>query len=54
MGKDELIALACELGLELSEADFEPVADTDVNDDELEQIVGGGACACAIGGGVAN
>lgn len=51
IGKDELIALAHELGLELTESDFESVADTGVDGDELEQITGGGACACAVGGG---
>ena len=43
MTKDELITLAEELGIELTEADFEKSAG-ELNDDELNAIAGGGDC----------
>ena len=52
LGKEELIALAKELGITLTEADFsEPSGELD--DDELDAVAGGGdvSCACAMGGG---
>lgn len=53
MGKDELLALAKELGLELTEADLEKPAAEELSDDELDAVAGGGdvSCACAMGGG---
>jgi len=46
------IALAKELGIELSEADFtEEKSDGELNDDELDAVAGGGDCACIAGGG---
>lgn len=51
-GKDELIAMAKELGIVLTDADFQqPTGELD--DDELDQVAGGidGSCACAMGGG---
>lgn len=53
MGMKELLALAGELGLELTEADFTKPAVQDLNDDELDVVAGGVAvsCACAMGGG---
>ena len=50
MTKEDLLALAKELGVELTEADFEKPAG-ELNDDELNAVAGGGACYCAIGGG---
>lgn len=49
-GKDELTAMAKELGIELTEADFEQPAG-ELSDDELDAVAGGGACACVAGGG---
>ena len=50
MTKDELIALAKELGIALAEADFEQPA-VELSDDELDTVAGGGICACVLGGG---
>ena len=48
----KLIALAKELGFELTEADLEKKPE-EVADDELDTVAGGGdvSCACAMGGG---
>lgn len=43
--------LARELGIELNEDDFNSLPNIGMRDDALEQITGGGACACAVGGG---
>ena len=48
--KDTLIAIAKELGIELTEADFAQQA-TELSDDELDAVAGGNICACAMGGG---
>lgn len=50
--KEDLIAMAKELGIELTEADFEQKP-AELNDDELDAVAGGGdvSCACAMGGG---
>ena len=47
-----LIAAAKELGIEMTEADFEKVPE-ELSDDELDAVAGGGdvSCACAMGGG---
>ena len=46
------IALAKELGIELSEADFAKNESGDeLNDEELDAVAGGGGCACAAAGG---
>lgn len=51
MSKEELLALAKELGVELSEADFEK-HDGELDDNELDDVVGGAEiCACVLGGG---
>ena len=52
MGKDELIALAKELGIELTDADLVRPSQ-ELDDDELDAIAGGGdvSCVCAMGGG---
>lgn len=48
----KLIALAKELGFELTEADLEKKAE-EIDDDDLDTVAGGGdvSCACAMGGG---
>jgi len=53
MGKEELIALAKELGIELTEADLEKPAVQELDDDDLDTVAGGSdvSCACAMGGG---
>lgn len=48
--KDMLIVIAKENGIELTEEDFAaPVGE--MSDDELDAVVGGGECYCAVGGG---
>ena len=53
MGKEELIALAKELGLELTDADLAKPAAQELDDDDLDTVAGGSdvSCACAMGGG---
>ncbi len=53
MRKEELTALAKELGIELTDADFEKPAVEALDDDDLDTVAGGGdvSCACAMGGG---
>ena len=53
MGKEELIALARELGIQLTDADLEKPAVQELGDDDLDAVAGGGdvSCACAMGGG---
>ena len=51
-GREALIALAKEKGIELTAADFEkkPVSN-ELDDDELDAVAGGrGACTCGIAG----
>ena len=54
-GKEAMLALAKECGIELTEADFEKKAapaSGELSDDELDTVAGGtGACACVLGGG---
>ena len=46
------IALAKELGIELTEADFvKKESSNELNDDELDAVAGGGGCGCAAAGG---
>ena len=47
--KAALIAVAKELGIELSDADFEQPKE--LTDDELDAVAGGGRCICSFGGG---
>lgn len=51
-GKDDLIAIAKELGIELTEADFEQQPG-ELSDDELDAVAGGykGDCYCPLVGG---
>jgi len=53
MDMEELLALAKELGLELTEADLAKPAVKELKDDELDAVAGGAdvSCACAMGGG---
>lgn len=48
--KEELVAIAKEQGIDLTEADFEAPKGT-VGDDELDVVTGGAACYCGGGGG---
>lgn len=48
--KEELMAMAKELGLELTEADFEQKS-AELSDDELEAVSGGSSCSCPMSGG---
>lgn len=47
---EEILALARELGIELTEADFE-TPDGEMSEDELNSVTGGGDCYCVMGGG---
>lgn len=51
---EDFIALAGEYGFTLTAEDFAPVeakVNTELSDDELESVAGGGNCACFLGGG---
>ena len=48
--KNTLIAIAKELGIDLTEADLAQQA-IELSDDELDAVAGGNICACAMGGG---
>lgn len=51
MNKDELLALAKELGLALAEVDLIKPAQ-ELEDDDLDTVAGGGSeCGCFMGGG---
>lgn len=51
MDKESLLALAKELGVELTEADFVPAA-AELSEDELNTVTGGASvCMCVAGGG---
>lgn len=50
MTKGELLALAKELGIELTDADFAESSD-ELNEEELDAVAGGAACGCVLGGG---
>lgn len=48
--REELVAMAAETGITLTEADFEQKAELD--EDELEAVAGGWTqCICAVAGG---
>ena len=49
LNKDEFIAAAKDLGIELTEADLSENAE--ISDDELDAVAGGGTCVCVAGGG---
>jgi len=48
--KEELLAMAKELGIELTEDDLKQES-KELSDDELDAVAGGGTCACVLGGG---
>ena len=48
--KDELIVLAKEMGVNLTEADFAQT-ESDISEGELNSVTGGGNCYCVAGGG---
>lgn len=49
---EEIIALAAEKGLALSEEDLKPEASGEkLSDDEVEIVAGGNVCVCVAGGG---
>jgi len=49
LNKDEFIAAAKDLGIELTEADLSENAE--ISDDELDAVAGGKTCVCVAGGG---
>lgn len=52
MGMEELLTLANELGIELTESDLAKPAVQELNDGELDAVGGVDvSCACALGGG---
>ena len=51
MTKEDMLALAKELCIELIEADFEK-PDGEMDDNEMDDVVGGAdCCVCVLGGG---
>ena len=50
MTMEGLLALAKELGVELTEADFEK-PDGMLDENELDAVAGGKVCVCVVGGG---
>ena len=50
MDKTELMALAQEMDIELTEGDF-AVPEGELSEKELAGVFGGGYCFCALGGG---
>ena len=49
---EAVIALAAEKGFILTAEDLKPDQPTgELNDDELDAVAGGAACACVVGGG---
>ena len=50
LDKDALIALAKELGFDLTDADFAKT-EGELNENELKVVAGGKACYCVMGGG---
>ena len=49
--KKNVIALAGENGVTLSDEDFTPVPREELSDDELDDVAGGGGCGCPLAGG---
>ena len=48
--KEEIIVLARELGIDLTDADFE-APEGELSEKELTGVSGGGECVCVVGGG---
>lgn len=51
MSQEELTAFAGELGIQLTEADFEKADGSELTDNELEAVAGGFAFCLILGGG---
>ena len=51
MYKDSIIAEARQRGIELTDADFVEDESAELSEDELDEVAGGGKCACVLGGG---
>ena len=51
MAKEAIIAAAQQRGIALTEADFAADKSAELNEDELNEVAGGGKCACVMGGG---
>ena len=51
MDKDAIIAAAQQRGIALTEADFAADKSAELSEDELDEVAGGGKCACVLGGG---
>ena len=49
--KENLLEMAKELGIELTEADLEKPAVQELNEQELDAVAGGARCFCFLGGG---
>lgn len=49
--KEDVIALAKELGITLTDADFDPPENGEISENELETVSGGKQCYCYMGGG---
>lgn len=47
--KEDLVEIAKNLGISLTNADFE--SNNELDDAELEAVICGAACGCALGGG---
>ena len=50
MDKDAIIAAAQQRGIALTEADFAADTGMELSEDELDEVAGGGKCACVLGG----
>ena len=50
MDKDAIIAEAQQRVIALSEADFAADTGSELSEDELDEVAGGGKCACVLGG----
>ncbi len=51
MDKEAIIAEAQKRGIALAEADFTGEKNVELSEDELNEVAGGGKCACVAGGG---
>ena len=51
MAKEAIIAAAQQRGIALTEADFAADTRAELSEDELDEVAGGGKCACVLGGG---
>lgn len=51
MDSNAIMAEARRQGIELTDADFASESDAELSEDELNEVAGGGKCACVAGGG---